>query len=993
MDMSRFEHSWSDMKDREPGLVPAPGLARTLTVLFLTLGILVLFTSIIPFQYQPYDGIVGLPLLMDYSPGQELLFYLGSLLSAVLINYVILRIISRSRHPALTAYTLACLAFIFFLVIILTFHSPGKPLWLMFIGSHEAILELVLILLACNYLAWKKTTSGDLGLQSGYPGAAGLTEQVPTSPADFIYRFSMLFLYLSLVLSAFLPEMSMSAVLAFPFAWILEGLLQSSRTAKKHAHISVFLENYCWILLLLLPLIGWTCRLMRTLDFALPGSRTMTLISLGTVLLTIICGIYRKRLGFRPQFKIHYLFPALLLGLILIGSGTSDQYDAFHQGEFTYPARALLAGLYPWQDIFYVHGFGINTLFGLIMGEPSIALHSLDSTLYSVLAGISLAVISGILVKLWGTDWWMTILAICICCLLATGPLGARFLFIWIQFGFILNFIRKGRLRWLFGAAIAASLNLFYSLDTGAVACICGFAWCFIWDWIRNWCGSSGISRLLPGRCTAAYTLGFVVMAVISAVGFFLLGILDDVVSVHWEYLRMKHHYDKIPFNVNSVAFLISPVVSYFGICTSIQICMKRDLGPLAGSTILFTLLSIVCFARGLDRADAGHLIYATSPAWVLAGNLLVRRRIASPDPTTQTGGKDAILTTPRPGVPVHSCLFAVMLCLYPVCHPLLTGGRSQETFHQALSISPITSLRFLQMNRNQPFCLPVRDPESIDFFNLCSDINIQIPVHEGIYDFSNQPAVYTWTNRLSPTRFFAPFYTASMHWQTEVISQLVRKNVRYIIWRGPSFFWNQPDGIPNYLRQWWIARYILRNYRPFRLMSGNTLILERDDRSGSSDNDPDDQTLYTDKDRHIDLQRLPLVLGRSDNSRFPRPDQLVMRASSQPDEKGIARLNIQKPGLLPLVDEIWITFHGTNHGRQAVFKWSTVDPDSTVRPFEISFFPDVNTPGPYRIPLSCIPGWVWTVRRDDNPVIEVSFPGQKQPVDFEMRSYSGTIG
>ena len=621
------------------------------------------------------------------------------------------------------------------------------------------------------------------------------------------------------------------------------------------------------------------------------------------------------------------------------------------------------------------------------MGEPSIPLHSLDNTLYSALAGISLAVIAAILTRLWGGDWWLTILARCICCLLANGPLGARYLFIWIQLGLILNFIRKQRLRWIFAASIVAFLNLFYSLDTGAAACVCGFAWCLVWDWGHNQ-NMSRIGRLLPGHCTAAYALGLLLAITLGAIVFMSAGILDDFITVHWEYLKTKHHYDKLPLQPNSAAFLVSPVISFFGIRSSIRILLKRQFNPLSGSIILLTFLSIVCFARGLDRADSGHLIYATTPSWILAGSLLVRRRSPEPNPAEASRNHPST-TRARKGVPLYSFLFAMLLSIYPACNPLLTGGRG----HEALTITPLTCLKYLMENRNQPFCRPIRDAEGMKFFDLCSKIRSDIPAHEKLYDFSNQPAVYAWTDRIAPTRFFTSFYTAPVRWQSEVVDQLSRENVHHIIWRGPSKDWNYPDDIPNYLRQWWIARHILRNYHPSGTMPGNSLLLESHDHAGwPEETGLDHGDLFTNRDREINLYKMPRVLGQHDESGFPLPEQVITVLNGRPDSMGQISLKPVDPGQAMATDEMWITFSSPGPAKQAVLSWEAGNRMPAFTRFEVIFTLDEDIPGPYRIPLSCIPGWVWAAQRKELQAIRLDIPGIDQPVQAELRAYPDSI-
>ncbi len=75
---------------------------------------------------------------------------------------------------------------------------------------------------------------------------------------------------------------------------------------------------------------------------------------------------------------------------------------------------------------------------------------------------------------------------------------------------------------------------------------------------------------------------------------------------------------------------------------------------------------------------------------------------------------------------------------------------------------------------------------------------------------------------------FSTPFYASGEQWQAETVAALDRRGVRWVLWRGPTEYWNAPDFIPNCVRQWKIASYLVAHYRPVRVLPGNSVLLER---------------------------------------------------------------------------------------------------------------------------------------------------------------------
>ncbi|MEO6259685.1 MAG: hypothetical protein ABIP63_05015, partial [Thermoanaerobaculia bacterium] len=97
------------------------------------------------------------------------------------------------------------------------------------------------------------------------------------------------------------------------------------------------------------------------------------------------------------------------------------------------------------------------------------------------------------------------------------------------------------------------------------------------------------------------------------------------------------------------------------------------------------------------------------------------------------------------------------------------------------------------------------------------------------IFDFSNQPAFYFFSDRPNPTRFYQVPIASPRVFQEEVIASLQASKPRVVIRTSPESF-DEFDGISNALRAPAIAAYLDDTYRFDRVIRGVELWTRRTD-------------------------------------------------------------------------------------------------------------------------------------------------------------------
>ncbi len=110
--------------------------------------------------------------------------------------------------------------------------------------------------------------------------------------------------------------------------------------------------------------------------------------------------------------------------------------------------------------------------------------------------------------------------------------------------------------------------------------------------------------------------------------------------------------------------------------------------------------------------------------------------------------------------------------------------------------------------------------PEADELAAFRRHLDAHLKPDETFFDFSNQAALYFYTDRRNPIRFVAaPFYEPEA-FQHEVIAALERERPPMVVL--PHGEWTDTfDGIANAVRTPLVADYVYANYRVVEVVAG----------------------------------------------------------------------------------------------------------------------------------------------------------------------------
>ena len=878
------------------------------------------------FQYHPYGGVVGLPALLDYPAAQEIFYYGAAVVLATAGGWLGMWIATRHRKPwvgpALFALSLCALGWALV-------DNPTAVATLLKSIARDPRARLVLAGAAGLALPLLLPPRG------GPPPVRDPAAPPPPAIVRGIALLGPCYLQIAIIFVATLPTWFIGVTLALPFACALAWVQATPWKLRRATHLSVWVERGSWLVLALAPLGMWFVRRRLTLGHPLPPAGWLAGAGVAVVMLPILAGLWRRYFRLRPAALPAVLLPFSVLALLTLATGIVVDYDGFHQGEFLYPARALMAGLTPWREIFYVHGFGNDTLLGVLYGNPWLADYGVLAALGSCGGGLAAAVATAWMLRMWGERWWLLAAVVGAFGVGAAAGPAQRYLMAWLAGACLLGYLRGGPLRWVTLAGACAAIGGFHSLDVGSALTVTLLLWSIAW-------GLSAPRGTLRSGPLLALLIGLAAVTLPVFIWMALQGWLGDFVSLHFEYLRMKRHYDKIPLALGTLSLVYPPAIAVAGLWVAGAALCGRERSPLVGCILFLSLFTLLMFLRAFDRADYGHVIFGGLAAWPLLGSIVVW--LARPGRTAADAWSTPLL---------RSVLAGGLLLLLPHAPPLIGAPAGHDAL--VYPVGPV--LRNLAQFVRAPFNVPPRDAESAAFFEVAGALRERLEPGERFYDFSNQPAIYPWTGRLAPTRFFTPFYAASEEWQDETIADLERGPIRLVLWRGPSLFWNAPDAIPNPLRQWKIASYLIDHYRPVEALAGGSLLLARSD-AASDGAQAEFEELWLPPPlprESIDLGWLPRLWGRGGDGVPEAPERIVARTKSRPASDSL-RLALS-PGSPPAT-ELWLWIEPSTDGEALLYIHGV---DGSRRGPPLRFALDRAHDGAYRIMLGNIPAWRWS--------------------------------
>ncbi len=525
---------------------------------------------------------------------------------------------------------------------------------------------------------------------------------------------------------------------------------------------------------------------------------------------------------------------AIPLLLFVVGwtsiANTLKWTDLFHRGESLGPAAEYLAGEVPYRDVFVLHGMlddGMLDAWVMRHAGRDISVSNARIVAMSALA----------LVALWSVAFLLfdsiplALLVVVIGAM--TFVENARALFELSVLALLFAGLWKGS-RVAVGAAGALSaLTLFYSLDIGLYSIagsIAGITGWTLWRWRAR---RSTVSDERP-TAIVWYLLGLAAGAAPFLVWLGSRGALAAFVTVTFvDVPRTIDAVWSLPFpdlasffrsglQIRSIAdfvlgersrFLLNPLVLGAALAVVVtRFARRRAPEKIDLALLLLAAFGVVTQRSAVGRADFPHQYFSAfliAPTIVALLVLTVRaaRRIWSDQ---SAGGRLLLATAGIAAIPVAAALLWV---------PDLLAARLDSIVHYRAQRSPLWF---------DPNVAAVN--ERIEA--VSSEVRRLTPAAAPIFDFSNQPAFYFFSERRNPTRFFQIPIASPPRFQMEILRDLERARPPLVLRGSPQAF-DRFDGISNDARAQAIAAYLDERYVHAKTVRGVEIWMRRGGTAG----------------------------------------------------------------------------------------------------------------------------------------------------------------
>ncbi len=517
------------------------------------------------------------------------------------------------------------------------------------------------------------------------------------------------------------------------------------------------------------------------------------------------------------------LFALAFLAALNIPTSLSSAplVDTFHEGETLGPAVSLLHGKAPYKDIIFLHGPYQDPLRSIlafrIWGRSIGAVRTLES-IHKIIAMLMLALLCLILLP--GS---------------ASAPLAMFIGLLALQRGHRLGSIQlvllKNRDMTTFAfLALCASIQYRHKATSNHFG-LAAVSFCFVAIAVGSFAYSVDRGFFLTATMVILWPLALFrqtrksdrrIFTLASAAGFALAAILVGL-AIHQQWKaffsfvfvtmpRYKELMDGFIFPIEKGRFLIVCLFLATGVYIVAVETLRcwtshgrqnigQRLSAIASNhlcSLALALLAIFTFRSALGRSDWPHVISSAYPTFLLAGHLILK------GPGKNLAAIRSLLAAERKVVILASLLVAAVA--------LITGFK--------IACGDLLKRNFPLSVTDQEFMRP-QDKAAVTYLR-----RIMQP-DDSFYTLTSEGTWYYWLDRPSPTRHAIAWFAMPVFYQREIIRDLERKKVRFILVKNG----NWPcaiDGISIEKRLPLIMTYIRAHYVPHKTIGDNRLWIRR---------------------------------------------------------------------------------------------------------------------------------------------------------------------
>src|SRR5436190_153013 len=510
--------------------------------------------------------------------------------------------------------------------------------------------------------------------------------------------------------------------------------------------------------------------------------------------IALIAFLIRKPLAPRATWNLaaYLIFPVLIYLVSYASTAQGSQWvDLFHRGEAIGPASDYLRGKVPFRDVFALHGMledGLLDAWLMDLFGRSLDVHIARTAIIGAFLGVSLWFLGVVVFDS------IPLALFCVAMGSWTTVENNRTLFQVAAVALFWNAVRRRSRASAIFAGVFAGIAIFFSYDIGLYT-IAGAIAASLLLWIAakraplaknsGAAPASGAgTRDDPAAEAAAAPLFFAIGVLLGAAPFVIYlairGALDDFAVTSFVV---------IPRIIDATWALPFPdLVSTF----------RRDLN-------LHTLADFVLMEKF-------HLIL--SPLTIAVALVYFIQRWSGAR-LRRAFGREGDSN-------VRVFLAALAAAIVPAIAVLFW---IPDLINVRLNDLVAYTTRVQHLKVDDPLAEEVR----WRIHDVTEEVKALTPRGEPIFDFSNQPAFYFFTNRPNPTRFYQVPILSPREFQAETIGALERAKPKVIIRKSPEHY-DQFDGVPNGLRAQAGAAYIRDVYEFHKTTRGIELWTRRRD-------------------------------------------------------------------------------------------------------------------------------------------------------------------
>lgn len=245
---------------------------------------------------------------------------------------------------------------------------------------------------------------------------------------------------------------------------------------------------------------------------------------------------------------------------------------------------------------------------------------------------------------------------------------------------------------------------------------------------------------------------------------------------------------------------ILSPLTIAIAAVYLIQRVVRKKFDTIDAALLVLTIFATIAQRTAFGRAEFRHQYFAAflvGPMLVILGMLAVRRLYETWRYGVE-GTRAFVVALAIIALPVVAVLFWI---------PDLVDARLVDVTNY--------QRRFLGVYRDGR-----AEEVALRIWHVSKEIRQLTRRREPIFDFSNQPAFYFFTDRMNPTRFYQTPIASPPRFQAEIIRALEETKTKVVIRTSPENV-DEFDGVPNSIRAQAVAAYIDDCYRFFNTVRG----------------------------------------------------------------------------------------------------------------------------------------------------------------------------